>query len=226
MQYSEELAEVLATLSFYERKGRWVHVMQILCRYMTFAHFMSAQRDYCYASWWARVHDNTGADMQTELSAVYGSWFTERSSAEYCATRDARMGAFLRKAGCSGDLALMTTMSELELVAAWFDDGLTARAHLQLAQVYWARRQYAHAAHHYTHARQLTLHSGAHVFFSQLADPALGEQLWDMELLSVTDPVFMYALEHAPDMSLEAKYQYWCHVTEPVTLAMHEHGQL
>ena len=59
-----------------------------------------------------------------------------------------------------------------------------------------------------------------------MAEPALGEQLWDMELLSVTDPVFMYALELAPDMSLEAKYQYWCHVTEPVTLAMHEHGQL
>jgi len=223
MQYSEELAELLATLSFYERKGRWVHVMQILCRYMTFAHFMSAQRDYCYASWWARVHDNTGADMQTELSAVYGTWFSERSGAEYCAIRDARMGAFLRRAGCSGDLALMTTMSELELVAIWFDDDLSARAHLQLAQVYWARGQYAHAAHHYTHARQLTLHSGAHVFFSQLAEPALGEQLWDMELLSVTEPAFVRALELEPDMSLEAKYQYWLHVTKWSELSAWNH---
>jgi hypothetical protein len=216
MQYSDELAEVLATLDFYQRKDHWTHVMQILCRYTTFAHFMSAHRDHCYASWWARVHDNTGADMQTELSAVYGTWFSERSSAEFCATRDARMGAFLRRAGCSGDLALMATMSELELVADWFDDQLTARAHLQLAQVYQARGQRDHAIHHHIHVRQLTLQSGACVFFNQLDELTLGEQLWDMELLSVTDPAFFRALELEPDMSLEAKYQYWRHVTEPV----------
>jgi hypothetical protein len=161
--------------------------------------------------------------MQTEVSAVYGTWFSERSSAEFCATRDARMGTFLRRAGCSGDLALMTTLAELELVGDWFDDELTARAHLQLAQVYQARGQYAHSRHHHIHVRQLTLNSGACVFFNQLAEPTLGEQLWDMELLSVTDPAFIRVLELEPDMELEAKYQYWCHVANLSALIVKPH---
>jgi len=224
MYYSDELAEVWSTLTFYQRKGNWPHVMKILCRYATFAHFMSAHRDQCYASWWAQVYDHTGADMQTELAAVYGSWFSAGCGADYQASRDARMGAFLRRSGCSGDLALMTTMSELELVAAWFDDELTALAHLQLAQVYWARTQYAHAAHHYTHARKLTVNAGAYVFVNQLANQALGEQLWEMELLSVTEPVFMHALAQEPNMSLERRYLIWRQVTEQSELSREENG--
>jgi hypothetical protein len=43
---------------------------------------------------------------------------------------------------------------------------------------------------------------------------------------SLTDHVSIYALQLAPDMGLQPKYMYWRHVTEPVTLAMYEHGQL
>jgi hypothetical protein len=209
MNYGIEIDEVLNTLMFYENRENWPHVLKILCRYKTFFDFMEAHREADYLKKWQVVCKQLGVDMESELEEALPTWFSPRSSEEFRCSREARMGAYLRQSGCCGDLTLTLSERELELVEGWFDEPLMIRAHRQLGLVYSVRNDSDAAELHLNKAKDIQAQYNNDQVVEMVCTTTLGVELFESELLSVTHPVFMDAIERDPAMSLERRYEFW-----------------
>ena len=214
MNYGIEIDEVLKTLAFYERKENWPHVLKVLARYKTFYDFMEAHRELDYLKRWQTVCEQLSVNMESELEKVFPTWFSPRISDEFLSSREARMGAYLRQAGCSGDFTLELSQRELDLVEGWFDEPLMVRAHQQLGHVYTLRNETEDAAVHFAKAKEIQNQFNDHLAVELICKSTLGEELFEAELLSVTHPIFMDAIDRDPTMTLDRRYDLWRLISE------------
>jgi hypothetical protein len=176
---------------------KWEFLRRTLKKYLICYDFLVDECDDLYLKYWRLVESVLDVGMENEIAAVHETWLS-RHSVDFNIRTNARLGAFLRSAGCYGDFTLELTLDELKILDSWKEDSWSEHLRGQLVKIYKSRGEYRMAAQFAT-AQKLTV-SATYPYAS------FGHELLDAELLEVTVPVFMDCVKGLPSNSLRYRY--------------------
>jgi hypothetical protein len=141
---SVHLQDSVETLDRLLKAEKWEFLRKTLKKYLICYDFLVDGRDDLYWKYWRLVESALDVDMENEIASVQETWLA-RHSVDFNIRTNARLGAFLRSAGCYGDFTLQLTLEEFTLLESWGEELWLEHVSGQLAQIYKARGQVSEA---------------------------------------------------------------------------------
>jgi hypothetical protein len=196
---SDELVDTIDILDRLLAKEKWEFLRKTLKKYLICFDFLMNDQDDLYLSYWRKVEDALGIVMENELASVHIQWLHQHS-VDFNIRTDARLGAFLRSSGCTGDFTLELSLQELSVLQSWKEEFWIDSLSQELTKIYRARGQELEAKYFQT------LHVSARTINEPNEFLSFGHELLDAELLEVSVPDFMKSVKGLPRDSLQYRY--------------------
>lgn len=176
---------------------KWEFVRKTLKKYLICFDFLLEERDDLYLKYWRLVELALGTDMEKEIASVHETWLAN-NNLDFNIRTNARLGSFLRSAGCHGEFTLKLTLEESKVLESWGENGWLEHIRMQLTSIYKSRGEVSKAMQYASEQKLIRSDVYPHASF--------GHELFDAELLEVTVPVFMDCVDGLPKNSLRYRY--------------------
>jgi hypothetical protein len=196
---SDELVDSIDILDRLLANDKWEFLRKTLKKYLICFDFLANDQDQLYLGYWRKVETSLGVAMEDELASAHHQWLHLHSD-DFNIRTNARLGAFLRQSGCTGDFTLELTLQELSVLQSWNEEHWIDSLCQQLTKIYRNRGQYKEAQYF------LALHQNPKTLNEPNEFLSFGHELLDAELLEVTVPCFMQCVKNLPINSLRYRY--------------------